>query len=332
MNKEDFKNIKLFIGPMSKNIVDSAINFCNKFNVKLGFIPSRRQIDFDSGYVNNWNTRSFSEYVKSKTDKIVLERDHGGPEQGQDLDDGNASFFQDANNFDIIHVDVWKKYKKIHDGINQTINYIKFCNHVNSNVLFEVGTEEAIRKTTVYELDFLMYSLKKNLNENIFNKIIYLVVQSGTSLLENKNTGKYDRIKLQDMVEIANKYNVLSKEHNGDYIEVSDIHDRFNYGLDAINIAPEFGQIETNAILELIDGSGGLFEKYYDICLNSNRWIKWVGKNFKPEENKLELIKICGHYVLSYNEMKQITNNFSNELQKLVEKKVYEKLHQILLQ
>ena len=108
MNKENLKDIKLFIGPMSKNIVDSSIDFCNEFNVKLGFIPSRRQIDFDSGYVNNWTTRTFTEYVRSKTDKIVLERDHGGPEQGQDLDDGNASFFQDANHFNIIHVDVWK--------------------------------------------------------------------------------------------------------------------------------------------------------------------------------------------------------------------------------
>ncbi len=101
MKKEDLENIKLFIGPMSKNIVDSAINFCNKYNVKLGFIPSRRQIDFDSGYVNNWTTRTFTEYIKSKTNNIVLERDHGGPLQGQDLDDGNASFFQDANHFDI---------------------------------------------------------------------------------------------------------------------------------------------------------------------------------------------------------------------------------------
>lgn len=330
MNKENLKDIKLFIGPMSKNIVDSAIDFCNEFNVKLGFIPSRRQIDFDSGYVNNWTTRTFTEYVRSKTDKIVLERDHGGPEQGQDLDDGNASFFQDANHFNIIHVDVWKKYKKIHDGIDQTLNYIKFCNHINPNVLFEVGTEEAIRKTTVYELDFLMYSLKKNLDENIFNKIVYLVIQSGTSLLENKNTGRYDRIKLQDMVEVAEKYNVLTKEHNGDYLNVKDIHDRYTYGLHAINIAPEFGQIETNTILKLIDNNNALFEEYYNICLNSNRWIKWVSKDFDPENNKLELVKICGHYVLSDRKMINITNNFSYELEMIVKKEVYEKLSSIL--
>ena len=31
----------------------------------------------------------------------------------------------------------------------------------------------------------------------------------------------------------------------------------------------------------------------------SNRWKKWVSKDFNPEKNKEELIKICGHYVLS---------------------------------
>lgn len=328
---ENLKDIKLFIGPMSKNVVDGAISFVNKFNVKIGFIPSRRQIDFDSGYVNNWTTRTFSQYVKSKTNNIILERDHGGPLQGQDLDDGNASFFQDTQHFNIIHIDVWKKYKKIHEGIDQTINYIKYCNSINPYVLFEVGTEEAIRKTNVYELDFFMSELKKDLPDNIFDKIVYLVIQSGTSLLETKNTGVYDKTKLQDMVEICKKYNVLSKTHNGDYLDIDNIHDQYNNGLDAINIAPEFGQIETNTILELINNDKDLFNKYYNLCFRSNRWVKWVKEDFKPEENKLELIKICGHYVLSEPEMKKITKGFSNELDRLVQNKVNDKLYNILL-
>ncbi len=176
----------------------------------------------------------------------------------------------------------------------------------------------------------IILTLKKHLNENIFNKIAYLVIQSGTSLLETKNTGVYDTIKLQDMIEIANTYNVLNKVHNGDYLNIEEIYDRYDYGLNAINIAPEFGQIETNCILEFIDKDTVLFNKFYDLCLNSNRWIKWVDKDFKPEDNKLELIKICGHYVLSEPEMKNIINNFSKELNELVQNKVSEKLYQII--
>ena len=57
---------KLFIGAVSKNTVDTVIEYANDNNVKLGLIPSRRQIDYDSGYVNNWITNEFAVYVKRR--------------------------------------------------------------------------------------------------------------------------------------------------------------------------------------------------------------------------------------------------------------------------
>ena len=63
---------KLFIGPMSKNIVDAIIDYSNKNNIQLGLIPSRRQVEIDGGYVNNWTTKDFCEYVKNKTNNILL--------------------------------------------------------------------------------------------------------------------------------------------------------------------------------------------------------------------------------------------------------------------
>ena len=38
------------------------------------------------------------------------------------------------------------------------------------------------------------------------------------------------------MVNLAKKYNFISKEHNGDYIPVSIIKEKFDLGLDSINI------------------------------------------------------------------------------------------------
>ena len=46
---------RLFIGPMSKEIVDAVIDF----PWPLGLIPSRRQVDHESGYVNGWVTETF---------------------------------------------------------------------------------------------------------------------------------------------------------------------------------------------------------------------------------------------------------------------------------
>ena len=67
-------------------------------------------------------------------------------------------------------------------------------------------------------------------------------------------------------------------------------------GLDSINIAPEFGQLETLCYLEEM---GEDIDEYYNICYESKRWEKWVDKDFIPEKNKKELIEICGHYLLS---------------------------------
>ena len=59
-------NPKFFIGPMSKNVVDAIIEFCEETNNIIGLIPSRRQVEYNGGYVNNWTTKTFTEYVKVK--------------------------------------------------------------------------------------------------------------------------------------------------------------------------------------------------------------------------------------------------------------------------
>lgn len=81
---------KYYIGPMSKNVVDCVIKHGQQYSI--GLIPSRRQVDYCGGYVNNWDTKTFSEYVRSSNSSVLLCRDHGGQNQGQEEDDGSESF------------------------------------------------------------------------------------------------------------------------------------------------------------------------------------------------------------------------------------------------
>ena len=69
---------KYYIGPMSKNIVDAIMEFCDETNNKIGLIPSRRQVEWDGGYVNNWTTKDFSNYSNT----ILLKRDPCGAWSG----------------------------------------------------------------------------------------------------------------------------------------------------------------------------------------------------------------------------------------------------------
>ena len=122
------------------------------------------------------------------------------------------------------------------------------------------------------------------------------------------------------MIKVVKNYGLLSKEHNGDYIPINLIKEKMELGLDAINIAPEFGLIETlSYINEGID-----IDKFWKICYNSRRWDKWVDNNFNPYIQKLDLIKICGHYVLSNPEFLKIKPNIDDKIKFNIKKKLNE--------
>ena len=304
-------NIKYFIGPMTKNIVDTILEYSNKSGNIVGLIPSRRQIEFDGGYVNNWTTKEFSEYVKSISNNTIIKRDHSGPGQGQFEDDGYKSLEEDCKYLDLIHIDPWKKYPSFILGLEETIRMIEYCYNLNPTLEYEIGTEEAIRRFESYELNELVSKLKSKLNPEVFEKIKYLVIQSGTSLKGNTQTGAYDSGRLLDMVEVAKKYGLISKEHNGDYIPIDIIREKFNLGLNSINIAPEFGLIETQTYLDQMKEGGEEFLNFWKICYDSNKWVKWVDNNFDPILNKKELIQICGHYVISSPSFVRIKEKYS---------------------
>ncbi len=173
-----------------------------------------------------------------------------------------------------------------------------------------------------------MHQLQNRLEAQIYKQIKYLVIQSGTSLKGTNQTGTYDADRLKEMINICKQFNILSKEHNGDYIPVSTIKEKFSLGLDAINIAPEFGVIETQTYLDNIEDNK-LFDRLWQMCYDSKKWEKWVNPGFDPYLNKKELIKICGHYVLSYPEfINDIKSNFLN-IDEQIKINVKNKLNQL---
>jgi len=317
-------NVKYFIGPMSKNIVDAIVEFCANTGNTIAFIPSRRQVEWDGGYVNNWTTEEFSKYVTT----LPLQRDHSGPGQGNNDDDGLESLAHDAKYFQLIHIDPWKKYSGYIDGLEQTIKMIKFALEINPQLIFEVGTEEAIRPFEADELNQLVIDLWAALPKETYKQIKYLVIQSGTSLKGTDQTGNYDAERLKEMVKVAQRHDLISKEHNGDYIPVETIKEKFNLGLDCINIAPEFGLIETQTYLDEIKDSK-IFDRFWQICYDSKKWVKWVSPSFDPYYNKEQLIKICGHYVLSYPEfISEIKSQFPG-IDEKIKLNVTRKLNQL---
>ena len=168
----NFDKYKYCFSPISKEFVDTVIEYSNKNNKPFIFIPTRRQIEYDGGYVNYWDSKTFCNYVKNNSKYILVERDHGGPNQGYGKDDGIISLIDDCKYYDIIHIDPWIKTKIYSEGLQYTIDLLNQCYNTNNNLYFEVGTEEKIRKFEVDELDTFLSDLKNNLKKEIFDRIV----------------------------------------------------------------------------------------------------------------------------------------------------------------
>ena len=163
--------------------------------------------------------------------------------------------------------------------------------------------------------------------------MIFGVVQCGTALKGDTNTGSFDSDRLERMIQVCKSHNLLSKEHNGDYLDEEEFKKRFRIGLDAINIAPEFGTDETKILLSMMEKvpASSKKEDFYNLCYESRKWEKWIGSNFIPDtsDKKRDLMVCSGHYVFGDNKFGKIKEEFS-EIDEIAFQSHYRKLSRLL--
>lgn len=327
-----FKDIKYFIGPMTKNVIDACIEFKDETGNQMAFIPSRRQVDWDMGYTG-FNTDEFLKYVIASD--IPIMRDHAGPTQGRVMDDGVDSILFDSTRLDAIHIDPFKAKNKIfniEDAAWETAVLIKEGCRFSQYPTFEVGTEEAIYRYSPEQLKTFLQLLKSLLEPyGLWKRVTYVVVQSGTALKGNNQIGEYDKKRLKKFLKVAKQFKLKSKEHNGDYIPVELIKEKFKLGLNAINIAPEFGMIESQTYLDYFTelDKEYLMDRMWMLCYSSGKWEKWVDGSFDPMNQKEELIKICGHYIVNYDEFKLFIKDECPGIDIIIKENIKKKLTEL---
>ena len=275
----------LCVGPMSKNCVDAAIELSDYHNIYIFLIASRRQVDsqkFGGGYVNNWSTKEFCEYVKKKCKrkKIILARDHGGPWQNfQDyknkislkkaIDNAKYAFKDDIDNgFKFLHVDTSVsphiKEVKTNDAIKRLkdiYSYLsKYSKKIKKEIIFEIGTEEQSGTTnTEIEIKKTLSSINMFCKNEKIAKPLFMVMQTGTKVLEDRNVGSFEspvkiknelsvEIQLPKMLDICTKYKIYMKQHNTDYLSNDSLKWHPKLGIHAANVAPEFAIVETRKL------------------------------------------------------------------------------------
>ena len=340
----------LGVGPMSKNCVDASIELAEQYKIPLMLIASRRQIDsekFGGGYVENWTTKKFADYVTKKDPgkNIILARDHGGPWQN-DLEKIQNMSLKDAmksakdsymsdidSGFNILHIDPSidiHSQLSINEVLERLYELYDFCwsyaKQKNKDIIFEIGTEEQSgRNNTQEELEYTLESMRSFCKVNRMPFPSFVVIQAGTRVMETINVGSFDspirvevelppEIQIPRMVNVCNKYGVFMKEHNTDYLSTESLNWQPRLGIHAANVAPEFGVAETKAFVEIlkINNQYDLLNEFLHMSYNSNKWKKWMLKD--TSANYTDRAIIAGHYIFSSDEFIALKTEASNKI------------------
>lgn len=340
------------VGPMSLNCVDAALELANEYEAPLLLIASRRQIDseeFGGGYVNNWTTQEFAKYVidNDQKGKVLLARDHGGPWQStkeveerlslrRAMDSSKLSYLRDLEaGFQVLHIDPSidiHSSPNVDEILDRVFDLYDFCwthaQRLGREVIFEVGTEEQSGSTnTQEELDYTLNELLKFCKKNNIPQPSFVVIQTGTRVMETRNVGSFDtplrvanelpaEIQVPKMIEICNRYGIMMKEHNTDYLSDEALQWHPRLGIHAANVAPEFGVAETIALLDLLEKNKlqGLADDFLRLSYNSKKWEKWMLDETRSSDRDRSIIS--GHYVFSKPECHELKAKARKDLAK----------------
>ena len=342
----------LGVGPISINCVDAAIDLANEYAIPLMLIASRRQIDseqFNGGYVNNWTTSKFANYVKTKdkNTNIILSRDHGGPWQNNEekkqnlnldlaMKSAKKSYKADIDaGFKILHIDTSIDIHKTpsqNEVLERLFELYEYCWSYaldkGKEIIFEIGTEEQSGSTnTPDELDFTLSSMEKFCKKNKFPYPAFVVIQTGTRVMEMRNVGSFDsplrvfdeipsEIQVPKMIEICKKHNIFMKEHNTDYLSDVALSWHPRLGIHAANVAPEFGVAETKSFLQIMEDNDltSLADRFLELAYNSKKWDKWMLPNTTASDRDKSIIS--GHYIFSTPECLELKKEAAQYLKK----------------
>ena len=347
LREQGEKFTMLGIGPMSMPLIRAVLELAQEKDFPIMLIASRNQVDSDEfghGYVRDWDQDRFVADVKAVQKEIgftglcYLCRDHGGPWQRDEerkaklpVDEAMArcirSYKHDMESgFDLLHIDPTKDPDfamvtvPFDLVISRTVEIIEELEKYRARkglpqIGYEAGTEETNGGlTSVDAFSSFIDTLVEKLAEKGIKAPEFVVGQTGTLTRLTENVGQFNRDNAVLLSANAAKHGVGVKEHNGDYLSDKILLEHPVLGITAMNVAPEFGVVETRAYLELArtearciapEKRSRLAELMTVEAIKSERWRKWmvgdvasadVDTVLADAELSAQITDICGHY------------------------------------
>ena len=328
---------RLGVGPMSKNAVDAAIAVAYRRREPLMLIPSRRQVEARAqggGYVEGWDTHAFARYVRERDPGhlLLLCRDHGGPYQhpreirgsyteAQAMRAAAESMREDVRaGFDLLHVDTSADLAGAADEETAIDRAVELCGEVVESArsigrepLFEFGFETQgpeVGDPSVFEVQ--VSQTVERLRRHALRFPAFLVGQTGTKVAETSNIGHLRTapyavlVKLRELAQVIARHGIALKAHNCDYLTHTDLRYLVQGEIDALNIAPELGVVETRAFLRVLRQLGltPQADRFLELAYESQAWRKWMMPGSAASATQRAII--AGHYVYSTETFREI--------------------------
>jgi len=299
----------LALGPMSTEIIESVFYYSNYFRKPLMLIASKNQIDHAGGYVNNWTTVEYMKFVEKMRQTypvadVKICRDHCGPgfNGNYDIKDVFRTIKTDIQTgFDLIHIDFCKHKGTAEEKLVEAKKAVQYALKLKPDIEIEIGTDE--NQGTNYSLPNI-----REWEEEIdyFKKICkptFYVVQTGSLVMEINQVGNFNKSFVEKVSKLIRSKNLKLKEHNGDYLSKEEIADRIGV-VDAINIAPQLGVVQTTTVINKCLIYGIRFDEFANEVYKGGKWKKWMLNN--TPENKMLCVLIAGHYHFNSESYKKI--------------------------
>ncbi len=309
-------NSDLALGPMSSEIIEAIFRFSHYKRKELMIIASKNQIDHNGGYVNNWTTKDFMTFINKMrrnypNSNIKICRDHCGPGFNgiYDLEDSYKTIEADIKSgFDLIHIDFCNFKGSKEAQFHESKRAIEYCHKLNPRILIEIGTDENAG-TNFGTMNLAEVEREINFFTE-FCKPEFYVVQTGSLIKEINQIGNFNTEFVKKISQILKSKGIRLKEHNADYLSKGEIKMREGI-VDAMNIAPQLGVVQTMLTLKKCLIYGIDFADFLEEVYNGKKWMKWMHGN--TEENKFLCCVIAGHYHFA-------SENYKKLIEKLAER------------
>jgi D-tagatose-1,6-bisphosphate aldolase subunit GatZ/KbaZ len=340
----------LGVGPVSELTVRATFELAREKDFPPVFIASRNQVDgvqFGGGYLmGGMDQQGFVSMIREYSDQVgytgplYVCRDHGGPwQRNKELDErypveramqiARESFAADLEaGFNYLHVDPTKcpHSYTLEDLCRWTVELVGYCEVHRREigqgpVDYEIGAEDIRGGETSPEMfEQFLGRITRDLEAAGLPRPTCIVGQTGTLTRVDRNVGCFKIDTARRLVEMAAGYGVGFKEHNGDYLSAATCRVHPEIGIAGMNVAPEFGLVETDALLHLeeleqklvregwlAEGEASGFASLLEqLSFEAAPWKKWMTeevRNLSREKIAADralrrlIARVCGHYL-----------------------------------